>query len=104
MHRIGNKQGTGELILNDSIRNYKFLFVSFGYYGTGYPCYGCLFIPVCIVPTTDDSTYTFRVNASDTPTAGNIVSHYSAFYFVSPSKVKIYSTSDQNKYTSFIVL
>ena len=105
IHRIGNKRGTGELILTDSIRNYKFLFVSFGYYESGFPCFGCSLIPVYIVVVTGESAYSFRVNASDTNSnTDNIIPHYSAFYFLSPSKVKIFSISDQNRYTTFMVL
>ena len=93
------------MTLTDSIMNYRFLFISFAYYGTGFPTYGSLFIPVySIEGAINNSDYTFRVNASVTNTTSNIIPHYSVFYFLSLSKVKVIGISDQNKYTVFMAL
>ena len=96
---IGNKQGTGELTLSDSIQNYRFLFVSLGFYGSGFPSYGSLFIPVNIINVTGNGDFNFRVNGYY---SGN--TYYSIFYFLSPSKVKINAMVDQNVYIAFRAL
>jgi hypothetical protein len=81
------------------------LFVSLGYYPTGFFSYGCLFIPVYIINVTGSSDFGFRVTGYYTNNTSNTTTtYYSIFHFLSPLKVKIDDMSDQTKYITFIAL
>lgn len=58
---LGYKNGTGDFSLSESIQNFRFIFIRYGYYASGYSNYGTAIIPVSSITVSSDSTYGVRV-------------------------------------------
>lgn len=88
------KQGTGTASLNDSIRNYKYLFVVVSYYNSGNPKYGQMLIPVDCIAVANDSVYAFSLLAED----GNATQKGASLYFPSETSVNVQYIYNNDRY------
>ena len=50
-----------DFTLEDSIQNYKFIFVRLGYYNSGYANYGTAMIPVSDIAVNTETVYAQRI-------------------------------------------
>ena len=69
---LGYKQGTGTKTLSEPISNFRFLYISVGYYNAGVPTYGSITIPVSCISATGLSTDRIHIPCYET-TASEVV-------------------------------
>ena len=87
---LGNVQGSDTITLSDAVSNYRFVQILIGYYGSGYPCFGQVLLPVStLFIGADDIPLTVAFTDIDATSPGR-----ANISFLSATSVKVVNTSN----------
>lgn len=92
---LGNIQGTGTITLRESIRNFRFIYIQIGYYGSGFPSYGQVLIPTSKISINTSTSYSMNI-----PTFGDAVGR-SQILFTSENTCNVLNIGAEGWYTVF---
>ena len=90
--RLGSKQGTGTTTLSDSIANYKMIFITVGYYDSGYTSYGMICLPSSAITRNNTATWGVRITTYETSPNSCVVG------FDDDTTLHVHSIYDNNRY------
>lgn len=92
---LGYTKVVGQYTLSEAFTNFKYIYIRVGYYNSGYPAFGALFIPTSQIVSSTDAAYANRVIYY----SGSAV-QYADILFESGTTVNIITNTD-NQFIRF---